>query len=110
MLCIGQKKQTIYFMLHPKYFASGLNPAIFRKQRVYITGASMLMAVSVYIQRTVGVQADSSPWDIGGLKFEPGYRRQRNADDDGESDECSDCDNVVSDNGLCAATASTASV
>ena len=31
---LGQKKQAICFVLRPKYFASGLNPAIFRKQRV----------------------------------------------------------------------------
>ena len=36
-LCYAQtarteKRQAIYFMLRPKYFASGLNPAIFRKQ------------------------------------------------------------------------------
>ena len=36
-LCYAQtartEKQAIYFVLRPKYFASGLNPAIFRKQR-----------------------------------------------------------------------------
>ena len=35
-LCYAQTaktgKQAIYFVLRPKYFASGLNPAIFRKQ------------------------------------------------------------------------------
>jgi len=36
-LCYAQtartEKQAIYFAIRPKYFASGLNPAIFRKQR-----------------------------------------------------------------------------